>query len=287
MSKIFPARPREVRKGDYGRIIVAGGSERYAGCLAFNALAALRAGADLSIIVGPRRAADIVAGYSPDLITVPCSTPFPEPRIVAELLDGADALIVGCGVVRSQPAHKAILSIVKKCVVPMVIDAEALHTIATTPNACRGKTVLLTPNAGEYRVLARRDWPSSREERVKAVKALSKQLGAAVIVKGSDDYISDGTSVSIDREGSPYLTKGGYGDLLTGIAAAMLARGHSPFEAAKIAAYLVGRAGRMASKTFGEGTLASDTLEHIPLIIPRADSSSARMWRERFSWCVQ
>ncbi|MBO0888327.1 NAD(P)H-hydrate dehydratase [Candidatus Bathyarchaeota archaeon] len=277
MSKIFPARPREARKGDYGRIIVAGGSERYAGCLAFNGLAALRAGADLSIIVAPRRAADIVAGYSPDLITVPCSTPFPEPRIVAELLDGADALIVGCGVVRSPPAHKAILSIVKKCIVPMVIDAEALHAIAPTPSACRGKTALLTPNAGEYRVLARRDWPSSREERVKAVKALSKQFGTSVIVKGSEDYISDGTRVSIDREGSPYLTKGGYGDLLAGIAAAMLARGRSPFEAAKIAAYLVGRAGRMASKRLGEGTLASDTLEQIPLIISRAASSSARM----------
>ena len=88
-----------------------------------------------------------------------------------------------------------------------------------------------------------------------------------MIVKGALDFISDGERVAIDREGSPYLTKGGYGDILAGAAGALLARNHTPFEAARVAAYLTGRAGKMAAQKYGEGTLASDTLALLPMII--------------------
>src|SRR5260370_8397389 len=80
LKEFYPSRSNNARKGDFGRVVVCGGSDRYAGCLAFNSLAALRAGADLAIVVAPRRAADIVAGYSPDLITVPCNYPNPTPN---------------------------------------------------------------------------------------------------------------------------------------------------------------------------------------------------------------
>src|SRR5947208_7815978 len=109
LSRIYPSRRKDARKGDYGRVVIAGGSDRYAGCLAFNALAALRAGADLAIIIAPRRAADIVAGYSPDLITVPCAAQFPEPRVVGELLSGSGDLILGCDVSQSIAAHMDLL----------------------------------------------------------------------------------------------------------------------------------------------------------------------------------
>jgi ADP-dependent NAD(P)H-hydrate dehydratase / NAD(P)H-hydrate epimerase len=269
LSTYYPSRPKNSRKGDFGRLIIAGGSDRYAGCLAFNALAALRAGVDLAIVVAPRRAADIVAGYSPDLITAPCDSPFPEPRIVDELLSNADALLLGCGVARTRPAHNALLTIIRRCQRPIVADAEALHAIANKPNMNRGKTILLTPNAGEFQVLSKTPWPSAREDRTKAVRALARRYNATIIVKGAEDYISDGETVYVDVEGSPYLTKGGYGDLVAGVAGAMLARGHSSFESAKIATYLIGRAGKIASRRFGEGTLASDTLAQLPLLLPR------------------
>lgn len=247
--------------------MIAGGSEHYAGCLAFNALAALRAGADLSIIMAPRRAADIVAGYSPDLITVPCPTAFPDPRIVRELLSPADSLIIGCGVIRTRAADSALLSIIQDCNVPIVADAESLHALASSSDAGRGKRMLLTPNAGEYRVLAGKPWPSSRKDRVTAVRSLAKRYGATVIVKGAEDFISDGTRIHIDKAGSSYMTKGGFGDLVAGVAGALLARGHSAFESAEAAAYVVGRAGEIASKRLGESMLASDVLEQLPVVI--------------------
>ena len=264
IATYYPPRPRHARKGDYGRIIIAGGSERYSGCLAFNALAALKTGADLAIIVAPQRPADIVAGFSPDLITVPCPSAFPDPELVRELLEGADALIVGCGVLRTRAAHQAVLEIIRDCSLPIVADAETLHAIASKPTVCHGKRMLLTPNAGEFQVLSGKRWPASPGARSTAIRLLARRLKTTIIVKGAEDYISDGVRVHVDHEGSPYLTKGGYGDLLAGVAGALMARGNNPFESAKVAAYIVGRAGRRAAARLGEGTLASDVLAYLP-----------------------
>lgn len=267
LTRFYRIRPRDSRKGDYGRVIIAGGSDQYAGCLAFNALAALRAGADLSIVIAPHRAADIVACYSPDLITVPCVTPYPDPRVAREFLSRADSLIIGCGVTRTPAAHDALLSIIRNCKAPIVADAESLHALASSPNAGNGRLMLLTPNAGEYQVLSGKAWPSSRSERAKSTKSLARQYNSTVIVKGAEDFISDGTADYIDHAGSPYMTKGGYGDLLAGVAGAFLARGRTPFESAKAAAFIVGRAGEMASKKLGESMLASDVLEMLSVVI--------------------
>jgi len=179
-------------------------------------------------------------------------------------------MIIGCGVTRTPVAHRALLSIIDSCDAPIVVDAEALHALASKPNAGREKRMLLTPNAGEYQVLTGRAWPSSTKERAVATKSLARRYNATVIVKRSEDFISDGTRIHIDHAGSPYMTKGGYGDLLAGVAAALLARGHMPYESATVAAYIVGRAGEIASRKLGESTLASDLLEQLPFVIGRS-----------------
>jgi len=261
LREFYPSRSTNARKGDFGRVVVCGGSDRYAGCLAFNSLAALRAGADLAIVVAPRRAADIVAGYSPDLITVPCDSPFPDPNIAIEVLENADSLVLGCGVTRTPESHEALLDIIQRCKTPMVLDAEALHSLAAKADTIKGKKVLLTPNAGEYQVLSGTPWPPALEAKRTAVENLARQYDATVIVKGAPDVISDGKKTYVDRRGSSYLTKGGYGDLLAGVAGAQLARGRNPLDAAKVAAFIVGRAGELASSKLGESTLASDVLK--------------------------
>jgi ADP-dependent NAD(P)H-hydrate dehydratase / NAD(P)H-hydrate epimerase len=103
-------------------------------------------------------------------------------------------------------------------------------------------------------------WPADDAARADAARALAAEWGATVVVKGHRDIISDGARVVVDEEDSIFATKGGYGDLLAGAAGALLARKRSPLEAAVGAAWLVGRAARLAGETFGEATLASDAL---------------------------
>lgn len=182
---------------------------------------------------------------------------------------GADALVLGCGVDRTQTAHNALLSVIQKATSPIVADAETLHAIAAKPRVCTGKRILLTPNRGEYKLLSNKPWPKTAPERTQAVVELARRYKSTVIVKGAEDYISDGTRVQVDGEGSPYLTKGGYGDLLAGVAGTALARGRSPFDAGRLAAYIVGKAGELAAKNLGESTMASDVLAQIPNVISR------------------
>lgn len=258
----YPPRPAETRKGDYGRVVVAGGSDRYAGALAFSALAALRAGADLAFVVAPRRAADVVAGYSPDLITVPCEAPFPEPDVALGI--EADALVVGGGVARTALAHKALARLMRESRAPLVADAEALHALREHRIDFAGRPVLLTPHGGEFKVLTGEAWPSDMAQREDAARRAARALGATILVKGARDVIADGERVAVDTAGSPFLTKGGYGDLMAGVAGAMLARKVSAFDAGRVAAALVGRAGALAAEALGESTLASDALARFP-----------------------
>lgn len=267
LGTFFPPRAEESRKGDLGRVLVVGGSERYAGAPAFNALAALRCGADLVTVLAPRRAADIVAGYAPDLITHPCDGAFPELADVEALLPHADAVVLGGGIERSPKAHRALRAILGALRKPMVVDAEALRALAGDKGLVRGKSALLTPHAGEYEALTGREWPKDEARREEACRLAAEEVGATVIVKGRREVISDGKRVVRDDAGSPYLTKGGYGDLIAGAAGAMLARGHSPFDAARFAAFVIGRAGELAAAELGESTLASDALARIAAVL--------------------
>lgn len=276
LAPFYPPRPAESRKGDFGRVVVAGGSERYAGAIAFNALAALRAGVDMVHVVAPRRAADIVATYSPDLITVPCDAPHPEPDVVLALLAGADALVLGGGVERTPEAHDALRDILAACKLPTVADAEALHALVGHETLVQGKPVLLTPHGGEYETLTGEAWPGDLDARKQAAMRTASRFGCTIIVKGRHEVISDGDRLDVDAAGSPYLTKGGYGDLLAGAAAAHLARGQDPYDAARVAAYIVGFAGQLASTESGESTLASDTLARFVHVIPRTTGVNVR-----------
>ena len=121
------------------------------------------------------------------------------------------------------------------------------------------------------------------EDRKDKVKKWAKILGCTILLKGHIDVISDGRQAALNKTGSPYMTKGGLGDTLSGILGAILARLPSPgakatggqtrkikpFEAAKAASFINGKAGEQASKKYGEGLMASDIFEFIPQVIKR------------------
>src|SRR5438093_12737770 len=105
----------------------------------------------------------------------------------------------------------------------MVLDTEALHALATNAASIKGKQVLLTPNVGEYQVLSGRSWPPTADARRTAVKTLAKQYDATVTVKGATDIVFDAAHIYVDARGSPYMEKGGYGDVLAKDAGTQLA----------------------------------------------------------------
>ncbi|MBI2483763.1 NAD(P)H-hydrate dehydratase [Candidatus Uhrbacteria bacterium] len=266
---IYKKRPRWSHKGDFGTVLVIGGSIRHTGSPIFNAMAALRAGADLAYLIGPQRAMDAAAHHAPDMITEPLDGEFLMkhiPRALA-ISEHANTCVIGGGLARSPQTYRAIRTFLKQCQLPLVIDAEAIRAIAQNEKAVRGKTTIITPHADEFRALTGVLPSTALRERERAVQQAAFRFRAVILLKGNVDIISDGTRVVRNRTGTPYMTKGGFGDTLAGICGALLARGIDPLQAASAAAYINGKAGERAAKKYGEGTLASDALHAIANVI--------------------
>jgi len=270
LKQIYKPRPEWSHKGDFGHLLVIGGSKKYSGSPAFNALAAYRSGVDLVTVAAPKRAADIIASFSPDLITYPLDGDYFDDghlKEVLQLAKSAKAVAIGGGLERERDTMIAVRKFLKKIELPCVIDADAIHAI--DKKGFIKRNFVLTPHSNEFFMLTGIQPESDIERRTVLVKNVATQLGCVIALKGHFDVISDGMRTAINNTGNPYMTVGGTGDTLTGICGALLARGVDPFEAACAACFINGMAGNLAAKKYGEGLMASDLIDEIPNVIKR------------------
>ena len=269
LKKIYPKRNEWCHKGDFGYVLIVAGGRVYSGSPVFNAIAALRAGADLTMIICRERAANIAASFAPDIIARPLDGDLAPKHVnkIVFLSKRFNSLIIGGGLAREPKTYQAIKEIIKQVDSRVVIDAEAIRAIAEDTDILKNKKAILTPHIEEFRVLTGEIVKPDIKDRKEKTKKWAKKLGTAILLKGHVDVISDGKQVALNESGSCYMTKGGFGDTLAGICGALLARGIEPFEAAKAAAYINGKVGEMAAEKYGEGLLASDIFEFIPRVI--------------------
>lgn len=273
LSKIYPLRPNWAHKGNYGSTLVVCGSKLYSGAATLAAVSALRAGADLVTVCAPQRAADAAAHFLPALMTFPLKGDALSGRNVADILDTAhvrriNSAVIGCGLGRKVTTFAAIYKLISKLSIPMVLDADALRAIAQKPEIVFGRHVILTPHLGELAILLSQSRVGDDfDTRLVAAKQVAHKYHAVVLLKGHIDIVTDGATTITNNSGTPLMTKGGFGDTLSGIAGALLARGVGLLEAAHAGSYINGRAGEMAAAQRGEGLVASDIFDYIPKAI--------------------
>ncbi len=273
LSKIYPPRQTNVHKGNFGSVLVVGGSKLYSGSATLAAIAAVRSGADLVTVAAPARAADVASHTLCDLITYPLKGDYLKSGHVSDILDllvvrKINAVVIGPGMGRHRLTVGAINKLISKVTIPMVLDADALFAIAQNPKVTAAKQLILTPHAGELAILMKLHKLSDNfDVRLNSAKEAASKYNAVILLKGNVDIITDGTNAITNNTGTAYMTKGGFGDVLTGVTAALLARGVGLFEAAHVAAYINGRAGEMAAQHYGEGLAASDIFGFIPRVI--------------------
>ena len=273
LSGAYPSRKLWCSKGQFGKVLVVAGSREYTGSPIFNCLGAYAAGADLVTLLAPKRAADTAAAYAPEIIAPPLNCDYLEPEFVSEIVTYAkksDAMVVGGGLSQNQKTASAVLALLKQTEIPVVVDADALRFIAESPVSFKGRNAILTPHAGELAALLGIGYVSEDDlgRRIDSAIVAAKKYCAVVLLKGAVDVIAGpGGNVMLDYEGSPYLTKGGHGDVLAGICAALMARNMPAFEAAATAAYIYGRAGQRAAHKLGESTKPTDVIKEIASVI--------------------
>lgn len=275
VRKVFPEKDSWSHKGDYGKLLVVAGSEIFTGAPVVIGLAALRAGVDNVYFTGPRRSMDVVATYYPTFINMPLEGGYIEKEHLNQILDFAmnmrvNALVIGPGLWRSEKTRKAVLKIIDGFEIPMVVDADAVRALSADPKILHGKESVITPHSNEFKELTGVEVTTKIEDRANVVKQWAKKLGTTIVLKGHIDVISDGKSVAINKTGNVYMTKGGFGDMLTGICGALIARRKNKidvYEAACAATYINGKAGDLAAKEKFEGVTPVDAVEKIPEVI--------------------
>ncbi|MFM8633769.1 MAG: NAD(P)H-hydrate dehydratase [Planctomycetia bacterium] len=271
-------RARDTSKRDYGRVIVIGGAAGMAGAPALTGMAALRGGAGLVDVIVPQSVAPITASFDPCLMVtgLPCDEEgrFSEaatPRML-QRLEAATAVAVGPGIGRSGAVTAIVRGLWRDLPQPAVFDADALWALAQLDGAdlsSHAGVRILTPHAGEMLRLVHDDpaSPRSHDRDFLEVKAaeMASAIDAVVVLKGPATLVVDRRRRARNETGNPGMATGGTGDVLTGLIAALLAQGLGPFEAARLGAWIHGRAGDIAAADRGEISMtARDLLECLP-----------------------
>jgi hydroxyethylthiazole kinase-like uncharacterized protein yjeF len=284
-SKAVAEKPRDVNsnKGMYGHLLMIGGSYGTAGAPSMASLAAMRAGAGLVTAGVPKSIADLVAGIAPELMIAPMEEG-DEGAVAMENLSsgGLDTLIqekrisvvaIGPGLSTRGDASKFARAMVAQTKLPMVVDADALNAFdgrATELNG-EGRVLVLTPHPGEMARLTGLTIKEVEADRVGLARRFATAHKLTLVLKGWRTLVAhpDGR-IAVNTSGNPAMAKGGSGDILTGIVAAMLAQYAGSKEPADVAraveaaVYLHGLAADFAAHSMDEHTvLATDTLDHL------------------------
>jgi NAD(P)H-hydrate epimerase len=273
---LYPRGRWDQHKGEGGIVLIIGGGP-YTGAPAVAGMAALRAGADLAIILTPERAWEAVASYSPNLVVRPLNgadvnLDDPANRVTLNSwLKKAKSVVLGPGLGLMAQAQKSVHHVLQRAAqesVPVVVDADALTALAERHDLL-APNVVLTPHAREFRTLTQRELPAEPEKRAQLVHEEARKLGGAWLVKGPVDVISDGERVKMNPAGHPAMSVGGTGDALAGVVGALLAKGMTPFDAARLGARLTGDAGALAAGEKSWGLVATDVVEALPAVLVR------------------
>jgi ADP-dependent NAD(P)H-hydrate dehydratase / NAD(P)H-hydrate epimerase len=277
-SKVIAEHPRspDSNKGRFGHVLVIGGARGKSGAPSMSATAALRAGAGLVTAAVAESILPMVAMTTPELMTMPLaegphgeiSSGNLEAARLDPVLDKKSVIAIGPGLGQEDEAVQFFLGLLERAKVPMVIDADALNALAANPGKLngRGRLLVLTPHPGEMARLAGMSIKEVEADREGLARKFAMEHSVTLVLKGWRTLIAhpDGR-LAINTTGNPGMAKGGSGDILTGIVAAMLGQfPQQPAEAVEAAVYLHGLAADFAVRKQDEHTLlAMDTVAHL------------------------
>src|SRR5712671_1627650 len=231
-------RPPDAHKGEFGHVLVIGGSVGKSGAAVMAGMAALRTGAGLVTVACPKSVQPLVAASAPELMT----EPLPETAegtisLLAladreRLLKGKSVVVIGPGISRNEETAEFVRDLVSVCSTSMVIDADGLNAFEAAAEEIKPDNVVdpftirvLTPHPGEMSRLTGLPTGEIQSNRIAIVKKFAADTQTCVVLKGHRSVIASPEGQTwINTTGNPGMAKGGSGDVLSGIIAAVLAQ---------------------------------------------------------------
>ena len=277
VKQVVKARSVYSHKGDFGWLLIVGGSDVYSGAPALAGMAALRTGTGLAIIAAPKGVAGTIRSYSPNLIVHSLKSDVitsDDVSKVVQLLGRSDALVLGPGIGLHAKTKRAVPLMVESAIrmkKPILIDADAIKALNGRAGILKRANAIITPHAGEFRAISGIDAPPTWRERLPICTRFAAEFSCVLLLKGRDTVVTDGRRVRINRTGNPGMATGGMGDVLSGIIGAFLAQGAESLFAAAAGAYVHGLAGDLVRREKGFHMVASDLIEALPTVLRKYD----------------
>ena len=270
----LPRRAPESNKGRYGRVLCLAGCDRFRGAAQLCVQGALRGGAGIMTLASTEKVVAAAAASLPEAVFLPCResrdggiASYELPLLLAAAQE-ASALVVGCGMGNTHDTAVLARALMEQCRAPMVLDADGLNALAGQfPR--REAPLIITPHPGEMARLTGLSVPEVEADRAGVAGHFASEHGCTVVLKGHRTLIAapDG-SLYQNTTGNAGMARGGSGDLLAGLMAALLAQGLSPIDAACCGVWLHGTAGDLcAARLSQQAVLPHDMLYDLCLYL--------------------
>ena len=275
---LAPPRGSGSTKFSSGQVVVIGGSRGLTGAVCMSASAAIRTGAGYATVAVPAELEHIFEIKLTEVMSVGCASR--EGRLrraaseqVLEVAERAAAVVLGPGIGREDGTKDLVRQLAPRIKAPLVLDADGLNAHAGRLSwlAERQAPKVLTPHEGELGRLLEIDSEEVKARRLARALEAAGLCGGVIVLKGDDTIVTDGERIAVNRGGTPALATAGTGDVLSGMIAALIARGLDPFTGACAAVLAHSRAGAAAADRIGtvESVIAGDVIESIPAGLAR------------------
>lgn len=261
-------RPRTSHKGTFGRLLCITGCANFPGAAAISAKGALRMGAGIVTVATTERVQSLIAPVIPEATFLPLPAneeggiSASSAEILLPAITRASAVLIGCGLGRTEDTAALVRFVLKAAECPLIIDADALNSVCATPEALltAKKVPIITPHMGEMARLCKKPPEKIAAARTEIAADFSARYNCVLVLKDASTVIaSPNGDIFFNTTGNPGLSKGGSGDILAGMIAALAAQGFIETASAVCGVYLHGLAADKAADSLSEyGMLPSD-----------------------------
>lgn len=275
---VIRKRPRDVHKGDLGRVLIAAGSSGMAGAAVFAGKSAVKCGSGLVKICTKKNNFPVLQISVPETICIRWSD-------ARKDLGQYDAVAIGPGMGVGSRTDRILQTVLEEYDKTIVIDADGLNAIAKSSclqdliRSGNSGRIIMTPHIGEAKRLMGKE-AEENMTRQEMAEILTAKFGCIAILKGPDTLVAVSPEKAYtNTTGNPGMATAGSGDVLTGIIASLAGQGLSPEDAARAGVFVHGLSGDLAAAKLGEhGITASDIADHVPFALKQLIEKTKECW---------
>lgn len=264
----IPKRFKESNKGTYGKVVIIGGSKDYIGAPVLSSIAAIRSGAGKVILFSTEKSTTVALNHELGIIPITISKDYFDKshiKLILPYIDEKTSVVIGPGIGRNPFTEEFTVELLKNINSPAVIDADAISLLRNHKNILsEKKNIIITPHPGELSNFLELDIDSVKYN-YKLVKETAEKYNLLLVLKDVTTIISDGEKIFFNVTGNTSLSKGGSGDILSGLIGGFLAQSGNVLESSLAAVYILGIASELYEY---EGyNLITEILNNIPKAI--------------------